>query len=625
MTDHQSGEPPGNRFAERLLSLDDLGRLREPPPLYRAADGRPLLYRGTLAQLSGGYGTFKSFIAIDAACTVASGLATTEPEDVVFVAAEGAAGLRKRILAWCDVHDVEAATVGAHLRVHNGAIQLGSPVDMDQVKAHCIEDRPALLIVDTRAKCSIGVEENDSTAQGPLIRAVEDIVDKTGTTALVIHHTGKTGSDRGTNAWPSGVWSHLVLTKGKKEFTASIECEKHKDAPSGCKHDVRLVRHQLPETAVSPRRHDEPTADYDERRCTLAVTGTPSVTQQVDPVSEVEEHLDRLDVPLAHGRDRARATLAEHDVRVRNEVLTAAIKRRRERAEGGMRPVPEAPGQVLSPSPGDSAPVGGQSPQVAPVPSDSGTVGDGTCPRPPLSIERGTGGPGSTGTGGVGQVREQEGHAAADSDYLDEAATESGMAPESGRSLIEGKRSSEPEPQGEGGEVLAAACSGVRQSIGPQDDGQDHEHVERVLAEPGIEAAAGTAPLRSTNPLPSGPAQQDSVSVPEIPARSASSTVGASSRATELGMTEDAYRHAVTLVTGRLHRQLTEGAANRTELDKRLKGSKYGTGHGDEKIRAPRLLGDALESLLDQGTVIAPDGTGVGARYRLATDTRRSA
>lgn len=335
MTDHQPGEPPG-KFADRLLSLDDLGRLREPPPLYRAADRRPLLYRGTLAQLSGGYGTYKSFIAIDAACSVASGLATGEPEDVVFVAAEGAAGLRKRILAWCEVHDVEAATVGAHLRVHNGAIQLGSRVDMSEVNAHCIENRPALLIVDTRAKCSIGVEENDSTAQGPLIRAIEDIVDKSGTTALVIHHTGKSGTGRGTNAWPSGVWSHLVLAKGKEEFTASIECEKHKDAASGCKHEVRLVRHQLPETAVPPRRSDETDADYDERRYTLAVAPAASVVApQNDPVEKVIGTLDRLGAPDGLSREKSMRLLSANGAGAKNSVVGAAVKRRKERMSLG--------------------------------------------------------------------------------------------------------------------------------------------------------------------------------------------------------------------------------------------------------------------------------------------------
>lgn len=506
MTDHQPIEAPG-KFAERLLSLDDLGRLREPPPLYRAADGRPLLYRGTLAQLSGGYGTYKSFIAIDAACSVAAGLATGRTEGVVFIAAEGAAGLRKRILAWCEVHNVDAATLSANLRVHNGAIQLGSPVDMNEVKTHCIENQPALLIVDTRAKCSIGVEENDSTAQGPLIRAVERIVDESGTTVLVIHHTGKNGSDRGTNAWPSGVWSHLVLAKGRKEFTASIECEKHKDAPSGCRHDVQLVRHQLPETAVSPRRSDEADPDYDERRFTLSVAGPgqrPDASTPRDRAAEVVAELDRLEVPQDATYEQARKA----GVRARKATVLEAQERRRARGDHGSQEAGNRDDSIPVPSIHGTTGTEPEYSQVRSVP-DAREPDGNRAPGPRFPVPGSFRGGNRAGPEGPNGGREPLEETSVGTEHRADDASESGMEPKSGRSLLGGKELAEEEPQGDDGESFAAVRSRSRKGTGPQDDGQDREHDERVPAELGNEAAAGTAPLRSTNPLPSDQALPD--------------------------------------------------------------------------------------------------------------------
>lgn len=101
---------PRRTLASQLLSLSDLGNLPAVEPLI---DG--LLYRNTLAQLAGPPGSYKSFISVGLSCALAAGRTNwaghriQKREKVVYVAAEGASGLRVRILSWCENEKVDPA------------------------------------------------------------------------------------------------------------------------------------------------------------------------------------------------------------------------------------------------------------------------------------------------------------------------------------------------------------------------------------------------------------------------------------------------------------------------------------------------------------------------------------
>ncbi|AZG43596.1 AAA family ATPase [Gordonia insulae] len=238
-------------LADRLLTLSSLGELRIPTPLVGG-----LLYRGTLAQLAGPAGSYKSFLAIAVACSVAAGTdldgqRAGEPERVIYVAAEGAAGLRARILAWCEHHGIDPRVLEPTLRVLPVPVQLGNrSTDVAEAAEAAQQFHAALVILDTRSKCTIGLEENSNTEQAKAVEAAEQICEATDATVLVIHHTGKTGSTpRGATAWDGGVWSDLRITNGK-DFAVTVRCEKHKDAPSGCSHGYQLVEHQVSDDAM---------------------------------------------------------------------------------------------------------------------------------------------------------------------------------------------------------------------------------------------------------------------------------------------------------------------------------------------------------------------------------------
>lgn len=233
-------------FSDQLLSLADLANL---PPVRPLVDG--LLYRDTLAQLSGPPGSYKTFLMLGMALSVALGMDweghhVPEPGTVVYVAAEGATGLRARVLAWCELTNVDPAKLEGKIYFLPVPIQLGNTVDVGQAVDLVEKHSAALLVLDTRARCTVGLEENSATEQGRAVHAAEVIQRAAQCTVVGVHHSGRAGgAGRGSNSWDGAVWSDLRVTGD--ELQARIHCEKHKDVPAGCDHEFRMVAHTVSE------------------------------------------------------------------------------------------------------------------------------------------------------------------------------------------------------------------------------------------------------------------------------------------------------------------------------------------------------------------------------------------
>lgn len=261
---------------DRMLSVSKLAALIAPTPL---VDG--LLYRGTLAQLAATAGSYKSFLATGLGCSVATGKdfdhhRVAKREKVIYVAAEGASGLLPRILAWCELNRVEPAALEEWLYVLPCPVQLGNVMDVSEAQELASEIDAGLVILDTRSKCTLGMEENSNTEQAQAVEAAERIVAASGCTVLVIHHNGRSGSaPRGATAWDGGVWSDLRMEGA--ELTAKVHCEKHKDAISGCDHHFRLVPHTVSEEAMP--------GVAEAQRQTLVIVPNPDGTS---PVAEAK-------------------------------------------------------------------------------------------------------------------------------------------------------------------------------------------------------------------------------------------------------------------------------------------------------------------------------------------------
>ncbi|NKR79994.1 AAA family ATPase [Rhodococcus hoagii] len=257
----------------RFLSPKDMETLTPPPALI---DG--LLYENTLVQLSGPPGSYKSFLALSLALAVAAGpgkLAGAEgfsgnwlgfevrkQGPVVYLAAEGLPGLTARAKAWCDDRAPKLDFDELPIGFLGDAVQLDDRDDrnrrrVDMLIAAVKERGAALLVLDTRARCTVGQEENSATDMGLAVDAAERIRREAGATVLVVHHSPKTGGGgRGSNVWDGAVHSDIRVEKdGDDGF--KLECAKHKDAPAGCKHPFGIKPHTVPEEAWPGKSEDD--------------------------------------------------------------------------------------------------------------------------------------------------------------------------------------------------------------------------------------------------------------------------------------------------------------------------------------------------------------------------------
>lgn len=202
------------------------------------------------------------------ACSVALGLnweghAVPEAGPVVYVVPEGASGIRARVLAWCDLSGVDPRDLRDRLRFLPEPLYLGNSLNVDDAVEVAVEMQAALFVLDTRARCTTGLEENSSTEQGRAIDAAERIQQASGAAVLAVHHSGRNGDHgRGSNAWDGAIWSDLRLTG--EDLRCRIHCEKHKDVPDKCDHHYRMVPHVVPE-------HLMPGCDEHQRSTLVAV------------------------------------------------------------------------------------------------------------------------------------------------------------------------------------------------------------------------------------------------------------------------------------------------------------------------------------------------------------------
>lgn len=199
------------------------------------------LIRGVLelnseSWLIGPPGGFKSFVAIDWACHVAAGIdwrgKPLHEGDVLYVVAEGTKSFAKRIEAWVKHHDVKPG----RLRVLPVAVQargeLGVSAEWGELVALATKLKPSLIVLDTQARMTVGMEENSAKEMGVWVRAVNMLKTATEACVLVVHHTGRDGKDaRGSSAIDAAQdteWK-VVRVGDRKALTADLVMEKNKD------------------------------------------------------------------------------------------------------------------------------------------------------------------------------------------------------------------------------------------------------------------------------------------------------------------------------------------------------------------------------------------------------------
>ncbi len=136
----------------------------------------------------------KSFLALGWAFAIAAAKSWHDREvnggSVVYIAAEGRGGLKQRIRA---LQTHEGYSADHPLWFVDEPVNFMEPGDVKaSIKAlEARAGKPALVVVDTLARCFVGGDENSAKDMGQFIHGVETVKRETGATVLAIHHTGK--------------------------------------------------------------------------------------------------------------------------------------------------------------------------------------------------------------------------------------------------------------------------------------------------------------------------------------------------------------------------------------------------------------------------------------------------
>ena len=223
----QQRKNPGSR-----VPMVRLGALREQAAKIRWVV-KHVIPAESIGMLFGGSGTFKSFIAIDCALHIAHGLPwmgrRTTRGPVLYIAAEGGAGLWNRIDAWhrdrqLDWNDADMAVIPMAIDLTADAWRV-----VDAAQAQGIT--PAMVVVDTLSQTYAG-DENSSNEMAAYLREIGlRFRLMWGCSVMLIHHTGHQATERprGTSAIRANIDYMFGVFRDEKEMIATVNCVKQKD------------------------------------------------------------------------------------------------------------------------------------------------------------------------------------------------------------------------------------------------------------------------------------------------------------------------------------------------------------------------------------------------------------
>ena len=228
----------------RRLQLTRADQIKMRPPEWLL---RGMLERDTLALIFGDPACGKSFLAIDWASRIATGTPwrghAVQSGPVVYVAGEGQQGFGRRIRAWSEHNGVSLADAPLYvapavaipdpgqLAALIAAIESALPTDVPAKRPEgCVEaKRPALIVLDTLARCFGGGDENATKDMSAFVSACDTVRQRYGCTILVVHHTGHADKNRarGAIALKAALDAEYRLAKGERLL---LTATKMKDA-----------------------------------------------------------------------------------------------------------------------------------------------------------------------------------------------------------------------------------------------------------------------------------------------------------------------------------------------------------------------------------------------------------
>jgi hypothetical protein len=337
------GDDTGQRRFE-LLRIKDF--LNVPPIPALIANVLPA---AQVSVLFGPSNSFKSFLAIDMLCSIASGRAwhglPVEQGPVLYIVTEGAhEAVAKRIVGWFEDKGIALEVGNAAIGIIKVPVIMNRVGDVDALIATIREGLPGckLAVFDLLAGSMEG-SEADSEIVTAWVRGTQRFADELTCTQLHVTHSGYSDASRGrghSHLW--GSFSTRLKAEGDpKARTTFLSVERHKDwdaaglgwsfdlvqIPLGAGHETTLVpklaggkegsRKVWPQTAKLLRQVMEAVADRAKR---VQPFGPNGPTVSAIPTKVVREEFYR-----SHHADHEEMKKRQEARRVAfNRALTAA-------------------------------------------------------------------------------------------------------------------------------------------------------------------------------------------------------------------------------------------------------------------------------------------------------------
>jgi len=131
--------------------------------------------------------------------------------------------MARRAQAWCERHDLESTAITFVPR----PVQVAGP-EWEAFKSWCVREDFGLIIFDTQARSTVGVDENDATEMGEIVASLDEIRMATGACAMLVHHRGLRGDQgRGSSAIRGALDTELDVSR--QGTTVTVKSTKQKD------------------------------------------------------------------------------------------------------------------------------------------------------------------------------------------------------------------------------------------------------------------------------------------------------------------------------------------------------------------------------------------------------------
>lgn len=242
----ESGEP---RHVEMypMLSIGDM--LSMPDPKFVVDRHLP---ERSLGFLYGAPGAKKSFIALDWALHLAFGKSDWHGDPiraksdgvVIFLAGEGASGMKVRARAWMQQHRIpDADQKAGRFRLIPQSVELMKPESVRKLANTLrvgLAKPVTAIVVDTVSRAMPGADENMQKDMSLFVQACDTLKDEFDCLVLGVHHAGKKGDMRGSTVLLGAGDFVFRMDCERGRLAGHLHCEKMKDAPDGWSNAYRF-------------------------------------------------------------------------------------------------------------------------------------------------------------------------------------------------------------------------------------------------------------------------------------------------------------------------------------------------------------------------------------------------